>query len=294
MIFVLIGSAGKDFDTHAVAVGPSGTITANRCSFFVLIIGSIIGFAAVSSDFYVYYPIDTPKWITFTMTWSGMWVALIFCNIVGVGIATGVANKQNWSDAYAISSGALLLECYNGLGAFGSLCVVVLALGSITNNAPCSYSAALTAQALGRYAKATPRWMWCICITIIELACSVAGRDHLFNIFENFLPVMSYWVCPWVAIALIEHLVYHKLRGVAFDWSAWQDPKRLPIGVAALSSFLAGWAGAIVGMEQVWWQGPIALKVGNYGGDVGTWLSIGFTSLCFLPLRYLELRIVGR
>ena len=218
----------------------------------------------------------------------------MFCNIVGVGIATGVANNKDWSDAYSVSSGALLFQCFDGLGGFGSLCVVILALGSITNNAPCSYSAALTFQVLGRYTKAIPRWLWCVVITIIELVCSVAGRDHLFNIFENFLPVMSYWVCPWLTIAGMEHVLFHKLRGVPFDWSAWEDKRRLPIGAAALFAFFAGWAGAIVGMEQIWWQGPIASKIGGYGGDVGTWLSIAFAAVAYPPLRYLELRMVGR
>ena len=294
VILVLIGSAGKDFDVHAVSAGDSGTVTASRCSFFILMIGNIIGFSAISADFYVYYPENTSKLAIFSTTWSGMWTSLIFCNIVGVGIATGVANNQRWQDAYAISSGALLLECYNGLGGFGGLCVVVLALGSITNNAPCSYSGALTVQVMGRYAKAVPRWMWVVVITIVELVCSVAGRDHLFNIFENFLPIMSYWVCPWVAITLEEHLLFHKLRHLPFDWSAWEDKKRLPIGGAALFAFLAGWAGAIVGMSQVWWVGPIALKIGGYGGDIGTWLSIGFAGVLFPPLRYLELRMAGR
>jgi hypothetical protein len=52
--FVLIGSAGKSFDTTAISVGDSGTINANRCSFFALVFASIIGFSAISADFYVY------------------------------------------------------------------------------------------------------------------------------------------------------------------------------------------------------------------------------------------------
>ena len=79
--------------------------------------------------------------------------ALIICNIIVVGIATGVPDIPERSVAYDISSGALLNDCYSGLGGFGGSCVVNLALGSVTNNAPCSYSAALTIQVLGRYAK---------------------------------------------------------------------------------------------------------------------------------------------
>ena len=289
-IFVLIGSAGRNFNTSATSVGPAGTITANRCSFFALIFASVIGFTAIGADFYVYYPTTTSKRITFLTTWSGIWLATIFCNIIGVAIATGVSTTPAWNDAYSISSGALLLACYDGLGGFGGFCVVILALGSITNNAPCTYAAALTAQVLGRYAKAIPRWVWCVVITLIELVCSVAGRDHLFNIFENFLPIMSYWVSPWLTIALEEHLLFHLLRGVPFDWSAWEDKKRLPIGAAALVAWLVGWAGAIIGMDQAWYQGPVAVKVGGYGGDIGAWMAVAFACVAYPPLRYLELK----
>ena len=291
---MLVGSAGKSFDTSAVSVGPAGTITANRCSFFALVFATVIGFSSVAADFYVYYPTTTSKRITFLMTWSGTWVATVFCDLIGVAIATGVPTNPGWSDAYSVSSGALLLACYDGLGGFGGFCAIILAFGSITNNAPCTYAAANTFQALGRYAKAVPRWVWCVIITLIELICSVAGRNHLFNIFENFLPIMSYWICPWLTIALEEHLLFHTLRGVSFDWTAWEDKRRLPIGAAALFAWLVGWAGAIIGMDQVWYQGPIASKIGGYGGDIGAWMSIAFACVTYPPLRYLELKKFGR
>lgn len=86
-------------------------------------------------------------------------------------------------------------------------------------------------------------------------------------------------------LAAEEHLIFLKLRAVRFDWSAWEDRRALPIGAAAFFAWLCGWAGAIVRMEQVLWQSPLALKVGGYGGDIGMWLSIGFASLVFPPVE---------
>ncbi|KAL8669841.1 MAG: hypothetical protein Q9168_005593, partial [Polycauliona sp. 1 TL-2023] len=293
-VFVLVGNSAHHYNTSVPFAGEPGTLTASRCSFFALIFGSVVGFSASSADFYVYYPCTTPRWLTFSLTWTGIFAATILCNIVGFAIATGVDGNPRWASAYEISSGALLLECYNGLGGFGSFCLVILALTSVTNNAPFSYAAALSIQVLGRYTKAIPRWTWCVVITIVELVCSVAGRDHLFRIFENFLPIMAYWSGPWVAIVLEEHLIFHKLRGVPFEWTAWEDRKRLPIGAAALVAWLAGWAGAVIGMSQVWYTGPVALRIGGYGGDIGAWLAIAFAGSVFPPLRWLELRVVGR
>lgn len=293
-LLILVGAAGHNFNTSLQSVGSSGSITANRCSFFALEFSSVIPFSSIGADFYVYYPTSTSQRLTFLMTWSGLWTALIFVNILGVGIATGVSTTPTWSDAYSKSSGALLLACYDGLGGFGGFCVVILALGSIANNAPCTYAAALSFQVLGRYAKAIPRWILCLVFMIIELVCSVAGRDHLFNIFENFLPITGYWVCPWLTIVLEEHLIFHVLRGVPFDWTAWEDKKRLPVGAAALLSWVIGWAGAIVGMDQAWYKGPVGLKIGGHGGDIGAWMSIAFACVVYPPLRYLELKKFGR
>ncbi|KAI4086607.1 MAG: hypothetical protein LQ344_007419 [Seirophora lacunosa] len=291
---VLVGSARSHFDTSLESMGPSGTVTANRCSFFALQYSVVIGFSAAGADFSVYFAKTTSKRLTFLSTWVGQWLPVMFINIISVGIATGIASTPAWREAYDISSGALLLACYDGLGGFGSFCVVILALGSIANNAPGTYSAALSLQVLGRYGKAVPRWLWCFLIMILEIICSVVGRNHVYDIFENMLPLIGVYVSPWLAIVVTEHLLFHVLRRVPFDWSAWEDRKRLPVGLAALAAYLIGWAGAIIGMYRVWWHGPVALKIGNSGGDIGAWMAIAFTSLTYPPLRLMELRYIGR
>ena len=129
---------------------------------------------------------------------------------------------------------------------------------------------------------------------VVELVCAVAGRNNLFNIFENFLPLMGYWISPWLTIVLEEHLIFHVWRGVPFDWTAWEDRRRLPLGIAALISFLIGWVGAIVGMDQVWYAGPVAVRIGDYGGDIGAWIAIAFTAIIYPPLRFLEMKKIGR
>jgi purine-cytosine permease-like protein len=119
---------------------------------------------------------------------------------------------------------------------------------------------------------------------LIQLACSVAGRNHLYGIFENFLPIMAYWVCPWLTIVIEEHVIFHLMMNREFDWTIWEDKKKLPLGVTAMLAWLIGWAGAILGMAQVWYTGPIALRVGGWGGKFSsnihseapmlTWFSI--------------------
>ena len=76
------------------------------------------------------------------------------------------------------------------------------------------------------------------------------------------------------------------------DWTAWANAKVLPVGRAALAAFLLGWVGALLGMSEVWFVGPLAKAAG--GADIGVWVGSGFTLIAYPPLRWLEIRKSGR
>lgn len=272
-------------------MGDSNTIAANRLSFFSLCLYVPNSWAAAASDFYVYYPETTNKWKIFVMTLSGLTLSFAFVDLLGIGLASGIATNPAWSSAYDISSGALIVAGYNGLQGFGKFCSVIVALGVIANAIPGTYSAALGLQVLGRYLKVVPRYVWATVVAIIYFVCAIAGRNSLFVIFQNFLALMGYWLMVFICIVLEEHLIFR--RDVGFDWADWESPKKLPVGIAALISFLLGWMGAILGMYQVWYTGPLAKLVGP-GADLGMWVGCGFTLITFAPLRYLELKKFSR
>jgi purine-cytosine permease-like protein len=288
----MVGSAGPKFDSTLASVGDDSTIGANRLTFFSLALSVPVSWAAASSDFYVYYPETTKSWKVFTMTLIGLTLSFSMVNLLGIGLASGIASDQGWSDAYDISSGALILAGYDGLGAFGKVCGVIVALGVIANNIPGTYSAALGFQMLGRYPKMVPRYVWTCVVVAIYFICAVVGRNQLFAIFQNFLALMGYWVTVFICIVIEEDLIFKHKTG--YDWAMWENKEYLPIGFAALSAFLIGWVGCIISMDQVYFVGPIAKLVGEYGADLGIWVGCGFTLLTYPPLRYLELKFIGR
>jgi purine-cytosine permease-like protein len=102
---------------------------------------------------------------------------------------------------------------------------------------------------------------------------------------------MAYWLTIMVCVIIEEHLIF-KRRLPTLDWEAWANPKKMPIGIAALASFLIGWVGAILGMAQIYYVGPLARLSG--WADVGVWVGSGFTLVVFPPLRWLELKKFGR
>jgi len=80
----------------------------------------------------------------------------------------------------------------------------------------------------------------------------------------------------------------------SYDWHVWDDRNKLPIGIAAFVAFLVGWAGAILCMDQVWYKGPIAALVGQYGADMGNYVGFSWAALVYSPLRWLEVRRLKR
>jgi purine-cytosine permease-like protein len=279
VLFVLIGSAGPYFDPTVQSVGEPSVVAANRLSFLSLCLYVPNSWGAAASDFYVYYLV-------------GLWVSFSLVYMLGIGLATGLANNTAWADANAVSTGGLIVAGFGPLNGFGLFCAVIIALGVIANSIPGTYSAALGCQVMGRCGKAVPRWVWSCILILIELVLAIAGREHLLVVMQNFLALMGYWMEFMVFIVLMEHLIFRRLRPEPIDWARWEDKSHLPIGIAALVAFLLGWLGAVLGMYQIWYTGPIAVLAGP--ADVGVWVGSGFTIISYIPLRYVELRYLKR
>lgn len=198
--------------------------------------------------------------------------------IIGIGLGSGVASNQSYSAAYTVGAGALIAEGFSPLHDFGKFCAVVVALGLIGNTVAPTYCAGVDFQVLGRYAEKVPRVVWNTIGVVIYTVCALAGRSHLSEIFTNFLALMGYWVFIWVGILFEERYIFRHRWGQRTDastsapepynWGAWNDPSKLPIGIAGFIAFAVGWVGAVLCMAQVWYIGPLAKLVGDNGADV--------------------------
>ena len=240
-----------------------------RISFFSLCLSAAITYAGDAADFFVYYPESTSSSLLFGASVAGLCLSFTFAIIVGVGLASGINMNPSFASAYDRGQGALLVAGFvDPLGGFGRFLAVVVALGLVSNIVAPTYSCGLDFQILGRVAARIPRFIWNTVSVIIYTVCALAGRDHLSGIFTNFLALMGYWVAIWIAITVEEHLIFRRTKARSYKWDDWNRPGKLPYGVAALASFLIGWAGAILCMAQAWYVAPIAGLVGDSGADV--------------------------
>ncbi|KAK1911397.1 hypothetical protein P3342_012698 [Pyrenophora teres f. teres] len=78
-----------------------------------------------------------------------------------------------------------------------------------------------------------------------------------------------------------------------YDLDGWNDPSRLPVGIAAAAAFLIGMVAWVMGMVQTWYVGPLGKLIGR-GGDVAPEFTFVVTGLVYIPARYFEKKIIGR
>ena len=265
-VSILYGVSAKDYDLSSPSTGDARTVTGNRISFFSLCFSAAVTYAGGAADFFVYYPPNTPRLPLFLASLSGLILSFTFALIVGIGLASGIPKNAAYAAAYGTSQGALLVEGFAPLHNFGKFLAVIIALGITANAIAPTYSSGIDFQILSLTFQRIPRFIWNTAGVIIYTVCALAGRDHLSEIFTNFLALMGYWVAIWLAITIEEQLIFR--RKIGYDWTIWNEQGKLPIGIAALVAFLVGWAGAILCMAQVWYIGPLAKLVGEYGADV--------------------------
>ena len=203
--------------------------------------------------------------------------------VLGIGLASAINFNVGYQKAYDTSQGALIVKSLlDGLNdGFARFLGVIIVLGLIANTVAPTYSGGIDFQIISSYFERIPRVLWNTLCVIIYTVCALAGRDHLAEIFTNFLALMGYWCAIWIAITIEEQAFFRssfgyrgkegwKGWGSGYDWTVWNQKEKLPLGIAALTAFLVGWAGAILCMAQVWYIGPIAKRVGEYGADVSS------------------------
>lgn len=129
--------------------------------------------------------------------------------------------------------------------------------------------------------------MVCLFNSIIPIA--ILGAHRFIDTLTNFLGIIGYWASAYVAIIITEHLYFRKNNPSLYDVTAWNVPKRLPSGIAAITAGVLSFGLVIPSMSQIWFTGPIARKTGDIGFEVAFVVS----GMLYVPLRWLEIRLRG-
>jgi len=290
---ILCAIASRHFDSSAPNLYTGSTLAGNFLTMITICFGSASGFLPIASDYYITYPESTPKWKTFSLTWIGIVVPMVFFQSVGLAIGGGLSVTPEWSDVYYDQGyGALIGTALGPLHGFGTFLMVVFFLGLIGNNIPNTYSSGLSIQALTTWFAVIPRVFWTLVSVLIYAICGIVGRDSLMTIISNFLSVIGYWTSALFVIVIEEDLIFRRKTGYNVD--AYATKSLLPWGGAAVLSFFLGIVGAVLGMNQTWYVGVVARQIGSMGGELGVIFAFIFTGLSYPPLRWAERYFSGK
>lgn len=303
IFLVVAGELGRSGKFAALPPLSRGAAEAGSIlSFAASVFGFATGWTSFAADYTVYQPATAPRARIFAWTFAGLFVPLVFTELLGAAVATAIVTDSAFLDAYDQGGagggvgGLLAAVLVPSLGRFGEFCLVVLALSIVANNCPNIYSVALSLQVLAQQTQRVPRFAWTVLGTCVYVGIAIPGYAMFESWLENFMLIIAYWLAIYEGIALTEHFVFRTWRGYGYVIGDYNDPARLPPGMAAVSAFGIGVVGAILGMAQQWFTGPIGALCGApyFGGDVGFELAFAFGALSYGVLRTVERACYGR
>jgi NCS1 nucleoside transporter family len=295
IIFIIFfGMTGKyaDNTTHTELKGAdlSGTIL----SLIAIIYGSSASWQTMASDYYVHYPANISRWKVFLMTTFGIAIPTSIGMIAGCVVSSGMNNRADWKEIYENEGLGFLIQAMIHPRGFAKFILTLLVLSGINVNVISIYSAAISCQQFARPFARVPRFIWVLLCFAAILALAVGGREQLNVYLQNFLSLLGYWCTQYFVILFGEHVIFRKMNFDNYDLDAWNDPSRLPVGIAAGTAFGIGIIAWVMGMVETWYVGPLGKLIGADGGDVANEFTLVVTALVYIPARYFELKIIGR
>ena len=282
IFFVLLAVAGP-----RLTIIPTPALNIAEIASFVSFGGGIYGFAtgwsSYAADYNVNQPEDTPSRSIFWLTFWGVFIPCTILEILGMALASAYKG---------LGGGDLLAASAKPLGGIGTFMLVLLALSVVANNIPNDYSLGLSMQVLGKPFQRINRAVWALIGAVIYVLVAVPASGNFNETLQNFMLIIAYWLGPWAIILTLEHFVFRRGR---YNVEDWDTRNRLPIGWAAIVSFVIGLGGVLLGAAQVYYVGPIAhLFNPPFGMDIGFELGVVFAGIAYYFLRRVELTLNGR
>lgn len=297
VFLIILGQTGPYADPSPATELKGADRSAAVLSLLAVVYGSSASWATAASDYYVLYPPTISRTKVFLLTTLGIALPTSFGMVSGCVVSSALNTQPTWNDAYTTNGGSglgfLLQTALHPVG-FAKFLLVLLVLSGINCNIINTYSAALSCQQFARPFARLPRVLWTIGCFAAILALALAGRDNVLDYLENFLSLLGYWCTSYFVIVASEHFVFRRGEMANYDLEGWNEPARLPLGLAALASFLLGVVMWCMGMVETWFVGPVGGLIGDAGGDVANELTFVVTLVAYLPLRWAERRYFGR
>lgn len=294
VIFIIIfAEAGKYTDNSTATTLEGAKLASSVLTLLAIVYGSSASWQVIASDYYVHYPVDVNRWKVFILTTLGVAVPTSIGMCAGIVASFGLNNRPDWNTVYRTQGLGFLVQTVLHPHGFAKFILTLLVLSGINTNVISIYSASISCQQFARPLARIPRIIWVILSFAAILGLAIGGRAKLSTYLQNFLSLLGYWCTQYFVITCSEHVIFRKMNFANYDLEAWNDPSRLPLGLAAGAAFGFGTVAWVMGMVQTWFVGPLAKQIGG-GGDIGNEFTLVLTALVYIPARVLERRFIGR
>ncbi|KPI42637.1 Purine-cytosine permease FCY2 [Cyphellophora attinorum] len=246
VFLIFFGETGKYADNTSVASVTGSDLSASVLSLLAIIYGSSASWCTMASDYYVHYPADVSRVKVFLMTTFGIAIPTSIGMVAGCVVSSALNNRPDWKDAYENQGLGYLIQDMLYPRGFAKFILTLLVLSGINVNIISIYSSAISCQQFSRPFSRIPRFIWTLACSAVILGLALGGRDQLNAYLQNFLSILGYWSTQYFVIIFSEHWIFRKGKIENYDLDGWNDPSRLPVGLAAwqasfLESSLGSW-----------------------------------------------------
>ncbi|KAI4958840.1 hypothetical protein J4E86_004448 [Alternaria arbusti] len=289
-LIIAAGCGGQSLSQQVAA--PAATAS-QVLSFGGLVASFMLPWAALASDFSTYMHPKAPPFRIALYTYTGLALPTVLLMTLGAAMGGATPNIASWQAGYDVNAASgVLAAMLQPAGGFGRFVTVVLAFSMLGNLSATMYSVTLNLQMLLPWLFRIPRIFFSIVITGIVIGVAVEASSSFFLNLENFIGVIGYWSAAFIGIAITEHVLFRRSSFMAYteDEEAWDEPSKLPPGLAAIGAFLLSFGLIIPCMGQIWWTGPIAETT----GDIGLEVAVVLAAVLYVPFRVAERRIYER
>lgn len=224
------------------------TLVGSGLTLFAVVYGSSASWCSIVSDYYVQYPVDTSSTKVFFLTTFGIAIPTCIGMVLGCCVSSSLNSSTDLANVwYDDGVGYLLQTLLFPLG-FAKFLLVILVLSGIGMNCIAMYSGALSIQQFARPLSIFPRFIWTLLLFAAIIVISIAGRDQILTVLQNFLSLLGYWNTTFFVIVFCEHYFFRS------GWSGygkyalekWNEPSGVPLGIAGALSFAMGIVGAVM------------------------------------------------
>ena len=252
IFMIFFGEVGKYADNTTPSSLTGKDLSGTVLSLIAIVYGSSCSWCTMASDYYVHYPSNISRVKVFLMTTFGIAIPTSIGMVAGCVVASSLNNRPDWKETYENDGVGFLIQEMLYPRGFAKFLLTLLVLSGINTNVISIYSSAISCQQFARPFARVPRFIWTLLTFACILILALAGREQLNAYLQNFLGLLGYWCTSYFVIIFSEHYLFRGGKFENYDLDGWNDPERLPIGIAAGISFGLGIIGWVMGMVQTW------------------------------------------